>query len=193
VSSWRNSVEPECSQVLVLLSGGIDSAACARYYQAGGYSVEALFIDYGQAARVMEFSAATKVARDMDLPLMKVEVTGLPPLMGNIRGRNATLLCLALTHFQYPCGMISLGIHAGTPYEDCSPAFVRNIQAVFDIYSDGRIRLDSPFLMWSKAAVWEYGNKEGIPVHLTYSCETGSEPPCGNCSSCRDVEALRAS
>ena len=42
----------------VLLSGGIDSAACAYYFQQRGDNVEAVFIDYGQAAAHAEFRYA---------------------------------------------------------------------------------------------------------------------------------------
>jgi 7-cyano-7-deazaguanine synthase len=174
------------------MSGGIDSAACARYYQQDAYSVEALFVNYGQAARFQERSAARLIAKKLKIPLLETEVSGLPKLEGNIPGRNAALLVLALMQFSYQCGIISLGIHAGTPYEDCSPSFVKRMQAVFDLYSDGRICVDAPFLTWSKAAVWHYAQKEGVPLTLTYSCEYGTELPCGKCSSCRDVEALNA-
>ena len=34
----------------VLMSGGIDSAACAAFLAAQGIKVSALFVDHGQAA-----------------------------------------------------------------------------------------------------------------------------------------------
>ena len=45
-------------QAIVLLSGGIDSMACIHFYLNQGYSIEALFCDYGQPASVREMESA---------------------------------------------------------------------------------------------------------------------------------------
>lgn len=49
------------ANVLVLCSGGIDSTACLSYYLLNGYSPCALWVDYGQAARVPELNAVKAV------------------------------------------------------------------------------------------------------------------------------------
>ena len=48
--------------VIVLLSGGIDSMACVEFYLKQGYSVEGLFFDYGQPALKAESVAANRIA-----------------------------------------------------------------------------------------------------------------------------------
>ena len=46
--------------VIILLSGGIDSAACLHYYLKEKFSVRALFVNYGQAAGEREYESAKK-------------------------------------------------------------------------------------------------------------------------------------
>lgn len=81
---------------------------------------------------------------------------------------------------------IILGIHAGSDYTDCSPGFVANINCLLDIYANGTICLEAPFIEWDKNGIILYCKEKEVPCHLTYSCETGSVPPCGKCLSCLD-------
>jgi 7-cyano-7-deazaguanine synthase len=85
---------------------------------------------------------------------------------------------------------IAIGIHAGTAYPDCSPLFVDRMQAVYDLYTSGRVKIVAPFLEWSKGEILAYACSSGVPLGLTYSCEAGSEPPCECCRSCLDRKLL---
>lgn len=176
--------------VLVLLSGGIDSATCVVYYLELGLKVYALFVDYGQVPRKPERASAERIAAEFGVALDVVSVTGLPKLSGKIPGRNAALLVLALMCRPFQSGLIALGIHAGTQYEDCSPLFTRVMQEVFDVYTGGSVQVDAPFLYWGKAHIVQFARTKNIPLDITYSCEMGEEAPCRLCSSCRDRENL---
>jgi 7-cyano-7-deazaguanine synthase len=178
---------------LVLLSGGLDSTACVQYYLDNQHTVQALTIDYGQLAFKQERLAAERIANHYQIRLSMASVSGLPAFQtGYIPGRNLLLLTLALVATQFDRGLIAIGIHAGTSYVDSSERFVREAQRVIDLYADGRILIAAPFLDWSKGEIWAYCAMTGVPTEFTYSCEAGSEPPCGDCPSCKDREALRA-
>ena len=86
-------------------------------------------------------------------------------------------------------GTIVLGIHAGSRYPDCSPAFISVMQSALDLYTRGTVQLLAPFLEWTKRDIVAFAEASGVPVHLTYSCELGRDQPCGACPSCSDVEA----
>src|SRR6187399_1225936 len=183
------SPQSERPRVLVLLSGGLDSACCVRFAQSLGADVSTLHLSFGQPAEADELVAAVAVAEHFKVPLERAHLhTERIHGVGLIPGRNAwlvaTAVLLAPSH-----GLVMLGIHAGTAYADCSDAFVASAQRVLDVSADGRIRLVAPFLEWSKARVYEYARNEGVPSSLTYSCERGG-PPCRVCSSCRDRENL---
>lgn len=176
---------------LVLLSGGVDSSVCLAFLQERGLEINALFVDYGQSSATEERAASVAVSDFYRVPIKILEVSGFGRWgAGYVKGRNAFLLHAALMAAEFSTGLIALGIHAGTSYVDCSEYFVRQMQASFDIYTDGRVLIHAPFLNWNKREIWEYGRSVGAPFDRTYSCESGGEPPCGQCTSCLDREAL---
>ena len=175
----------------VLLSGGIDSAACTRLLQEQGANVRCVFVDYGQAAAGPEQQSALSLASQLNAELSVVTI--LAPRKfgaGEILGRNAFLVLTALMTSDIQSGAIVLGIHAGTRYYDCTPAFLSSIDRLVAEYSDGRIRVVAPFIAWSKRDIFVYFMNAGLSINLTYSCEAGTAPPCGSCASCQDRMAL---
>jgi 7-cyano-7-deazaguanine synthase len=177
----------------VLLSGGIDSAACAHFLLSNDYKVRAAFFNYGQPAALPEATSAVAIARALRVPLKQYSIAGGPCFQsGEIVGRNAFLVLGALLLGQNPSGFIALGIHAGTTYYDCSPAFVESLARLLAEHTSGKLRLLTPFLNWTKREVYDYYTSTGLPYDYAYSCESGSIPPCGCCASCRDQAALYA-
>lgn len=173
--------------VLVLLSGGIDSTACLDFYLSQGFAVEAIFLEYGQLSAQRESEATKKICEYYKAPLIIVSCQGVCEKAGGlIMGRNAFLLYGALMEFKKPYGIIAIGVHSGTSYYDCSENFIKSIQSTFDMYTDGQVRIGTPFLDWKKRDILDYCVERKIPLHLTYSCELGQNQPCGRCLSCLD-------
>lgn len=179
--------ETEC---IVLLSGGLDSAACTHFLLQE-FSVRAVHLAYGQPAEIQEREAAVAIAKHYGIPLSLIRLGGCrPKARGEVLGRNAFLLFAALSEISSTQGAIAIGIHSGSPYYDCSQRFVESIQSLVDGYCDGRIRVLAPFANWTKGNIWDYCLMNDVPINLTYSCEEGLGQPCGECLSCRDLEAL---
>ena len=112
----------------VLMSGGIDSAACAAFLVDQGLEVSAVFVDHGQAAAEHERVAARSLAAALQITVQEIALTGAAPFgSGELVGRNAFLVYSALFATRARSSRIALGLHAGTPYYDCSPAFVDTI------------------------------------------------------------------
>lgn len=180
------------SSCVVLLSGGLDSAACVDFFQRQRLLVKGLYVTYGQPAGQQEAAAATAIADYYRIPITLIRLFGIRPKSdGELLGRNAFLLFTALMEIDTPTAIVALGVHSGTPYYDCSPSFITTVQAIIDGQCDGRIRILAPFLEWTKKEIWDYCLENKVPIDLTYSCERGLEHPCGVCLSCRDLEALR--
>lgn len=191
-----NSVfkQRERKNVMILLSGGIDSAACVDYYLREGFFPIAIFIDYGQAAMKKEYESAKRIAKYYNIKLDVVKANMSNRFgQGEIKGRNAFFILVALMKCPTFSGLISLGIHAGVPYYDSTVQFVSDMKTLLDGYTDGRVRIDAPFLDWGKPMIYEYCRKNDVPIRLTYSCERGESPPCGRCRSCLDRKALNVS
>lgn len=179
-------------EITVLLSGGIDSAACLNFYFCLGRPVCALNVNYGQGAAEQETRAAARLANFYGIPIAfrRLEAAGMKSV-GEIRGRNAFLVQTAAMESLPSVTAIALGIHAGTPYSDCSPSFVVAMNGVLQLQSR-RVELLAPFLTWTKGDVLQYCAQRSVPIQLTYSCEKGGDVPCGMCSSCLDRRALHA-
>jgi 7-cyano-7-deazaguanine synthase len=177
-------------EVLILLSGGIDSSACLSFYRNLGRPCCGLFVDYGQPAAAREWQAVCGVAAFYSVSVNRLRWEGAKPKdAGLILGRNAFLITAALMEKPASVSVIATGIHSGTEYADCSPEFVSKMQAVLDTYEEDPVQLAAPFLNWTKADIIQYCLMHHVPVDLTYSCERGFEP-CGDCLSCKDRELI---
>ena len=177
--------------VIVLLSGGIDSSSCINYYLSQELKPIGLFIDYGQAVAKRELSSAKQVSRHYKIKLDMLKISlGRKFGDGEIKGRNALFLFAVLTKYTDFTGIVSLGIHAGVSYYDTTEKFIVDMQKIFTSYSDGKIKLDAPFLKWNKPMIYQYCIDNHVPIELTYSCEKSGKKPCGSCNSCLDRSKL---
>jgi len=178
---------------LVLFSGGIDSSACVRYYLEQRYSVTGLFVRFGQASMLMEWKAAGKLARHFGIPLKEIDVSGIPwqgQIPFELQGRNALLASVGLCAFPGKSGLVSMGLHAGTPFPDCSTQFQVMASNLAQISTQGRIAFDFPFGASDKSQIVAYCQRMGVPIELTYSCQRGKKMNCGICPSCLDRQSF---
>jgi 7-cyano-7-deazaguanine synthase len=182
----RGKMTSGVTRTLVLMSGGIDSAACAALFRRQGFAVSGMFIDFGQAAAGEERTAIGRLSSHLGIHVREVKAGGGDFGVGEIVGRNAFLLTTALMFGGVDKGLIALGVHAGTGYVDCSQSFVDRMKCLVEELTGGCVSVSAPFISWEKAQIVSYARRTGLPIELTYSCESGSNPPCGTCASCRD-------
>lgn len=181
------------STVAVLLSGGIDSTACIHFYVHQHFRVQPIFVNYGQPASRAEATSARVVCAFYKVRLRTIRIQGPRiPRSGEILARNLTLVATALMDVGLGTNLIALGIHGGTRYFDCSRTFTKLCGQLLEGYTDGRVRLGTPFLAMNKGQVWSYCKQNRVPIHLTWSCEASSTKPCRRCLSCKDKESLLA-
>lgn len=88
------------------------------------------------------------------------------------------------------CSVIYYGAHrddaAGNAYPDCSKEFEDAMNEAIYQGSGKMLRLEAPFIGWTKAEIVKKGMEIGVPYELTWSCYEGMEKPCGVCGTCRD-------
>lgn len=171
----------------ILMSGGIDSTACAHFLLKHDFAIEGLYFDYGQAAKEIEEQTVKRIAEYFGI-YIKIEraLVGREFKEGELIGRNAFLIFSALMTMDLKKGILAIGIHSGLSYYDCSINFFKKINTIVKEYTDGQIEVMAPFLEWNKGEIIEYCVKNQIPLELTYSCERGDLPGCGECLSCKD-------
>lgn len=173
---------------LVLLSGGVDSAAVATLD-----ADHALFVGYGQPVVAKECAAAARVAQRLGIPFSSVSVVGLDtsamhdaagPGARVVPGRNAVLLAVAAARAA-GLGLDTVRIGAiaddHADYSDCRPAFVDALSSVL-IAAYG-VRVEAPLAMHAKVRAVELCLRAGV-LDLTWSCYVHGPKPCGTCNSC---------
>jgi 7-cyano-7-deazaguanine synthase len=178
---------PAQRRCCILLSGGIDSGLLASMLRRDGHAAQALWVDYGQPAALAERTASQAVAAHYALDWQESAVRGVTvPPEGEVPGRNDLLVAVAQACV--PKTSVAIGVHAGTPYLDCSDEWVRSWQALLDAQYSGVVVLLAPFVGLQKMQVMALARQYRVPLGLTHSCERGNDP-CGSCSSCRDRAA----
>lgn len=88
---------------------------------------------------------------------------------------------------------IALGVHQGDHhiYPDCRKDFVDSLSSTIYLSSDGKVRVEAPFLSLTKAQIVAYGTRLEAPYQLTRTCYKDQPLACGRCGSCRErIEAF---
>ncbi|MCD8146612.1 MAG: 7-cyano-7-deazaguanine synthase QueC [Clostridiales bacterium] len=158
------------------------------------YGVEQLFLDLTDIFRYSDCSLLRQSNEDIPLESYaeQIEETGgETPVSTYVPFRNGLFLsCAASIALSKGCGALIYGAHAddaaGFAYPDCSPAFHQAMDAAVYEGSGHQLRIEAPFVRWTKAQVVKKGLELGVPYELTWSCYQGGEKPCGQCGTCLD-------
>jgi len=138
---------------------------------------------------------------DEEVEVPKEEYPSDEPPITTVPMRNLNFLAIAGAFADaLEIENIGIGVHAlDTPYPDCRPEFITSAESAINAGSvltakkKVRIHLWAPFLGMTKKEIALLGKQLGVPYEKTYSCYMGTEPPCGECPTCRQrKEALEA-
>jgi 7-cyano-7-deazaguanine synthase len=187
------------SEVVVLLSGGLDSYTAAAILKHEGYRLSALSVRYGQR-HVRELESARRVAavlgveRHLELAVDLSRVGG-SALTSNIDvpkdramddqipvtyvpARNTVLLSLALAWAE-ALGVTDIGVGANaldySGYPDCRPEYMHAFEAMANLATKAgvegaRFRIHAPLMQMGKAQIIQRGLSLGLDYALTHSC-----------------------
>ncbi len=194
-------LEKEGGRALVLLSGGIDSAAALAWTKQNFPEVVALTFQY----YLRPFRERLSVFRLLEVfraPLIEVpaeflrEAADLPqPLNaevpeGYVPNRNMIFYSIACYYAETKeCDTI-VGGHIGIDsesYPDASRDFFKRFS---DLANNAlltrKIKIELPFAKDTKAEVIKNAIKWGVPLQSTWSCYWDAMQPCGKCVSCTE-------
>ncbi len=201
------------SEAYVLLSGGIDSSVCAALAKAEFKSVTGVGGIYGQR-HIKELTQAAIVAEALGITYKEIDITSAMTIGGlidpgmvipqrsydEIEGvspayvpfRNGIMLSIitAIASIDPEGQVVYHGAHtddaAGWAYPDCTPEFMGGMANAIYVGTYHKIRLRTPLLHLTKAAVVTLGASLHVPFQHTWSCYTGGELHCGTCPTCQD-------
>lgn len=172
--------------VALLASGGIDSTVLLGFYLHQNCQVRCIHFQYGQPAAASELEAITRISRKFNSELDTVPLGFKMACVGNEVMMRNTLFVVAAASLDPAPARIALGIHRGSPYYDSTPSFLADVQRILDGYFAGSVRVEAPFIEFTKGDIVKYAKLKRIPLNLTYSCLRKNAPECGSCPSCRD-------
>lgn len=74
-------------------------------------------------------------------------------------------------------------------YPDCRPEFIDAFNNLVKLGTkkgvEGRtIRIEAPFLFYTKKDIVKTALNLGVPIEMTWSCYDDGDKPCGRCDSC---------
>jgi 7-cyano-7-deazaguanine synthase len=200
-------------KVLVLLSGGMDSATLlySMIKEHGIENVSTLGISYGQRHR-RELNSAQSLSGRTGVPYQIASLDGLKTVLTSaltsnhipipeghyeaesmkatvVPMRNAIFLSVAVGHaWSTGYDLVATAIHAGDHaiYPDCRPEFLKAFNVMSLTASDGFLqpKVIAPFVNISKTEIARIGHELGVPWELTWSCYRGGPQHCGVCGTC---------
>ncbi|PPT98673.1 7-cyano-7-deazaguanine synthase QueC [Xanthomonas arboricola pv. arracaciae] len=201
-------------KAVVLLSGGMDSAAVIALAQEQGFAVHALSVRYGQR-HTSELDAAARVAAAQGVIAHKVVDVDLRSIGGSaltddidvpdaggdgipvtyVPARNTIMLSLALGWAEViGANDLFCGVNAVdySGYPDCRPEFVRAFEVLANLATKAGVegaglRVHAPLQFLSKADIVCEGVRLGVDFGLTVSCYRADADgrACGHCDACR--------
>jgi 7-cyano-7-deazaguanine synthase len=138
------------------------------------------------------FSTSALVNAGMDIPDMQAVVGDNQPAT-YVPNRNMLFLAYAVAYAE------SLGVdrvfygaqaHDLYGYWDTTPEFLERLNEVYALNRKNAIRIEAPFVRYSKADVLRTGLSLGVDYAQTWSCYAGHDKACGKCPTC--AERLKA-
>jgi 7-cyano-7-deazaguanine synthase len=197
-------------KVLVLLSGGLDSAVTLALAVKNKKNPLALTVDYGQKAARQEIAASQKLADFYRVPLEVLKIDWLKNLPGLallnkdcpvpapdfhqlslkvwVPNRNGLLVNIAATIAEgREIPLIYAGVNreeAGN-FPDNSREFVRSVNQCFKFSTLGRVQLKSYLINWNKTQILKKALQLGVPLNFIWVCYLGGRSFCGRCESCQ--------
>jgi 7-cyano-7-deazaguanine synthase len=197
-------------RLVVLASGGVDSAILVANQAEQGREVNPVYIRFGLAweqieeAHLRRFLDALpghegiRPLTVLDLPIADVygahwSVSGentpddtTPDEAVYLPGRN--LLLLAKTTIWcalHGVGRIALGTLQGNPFTDSTPGFLSGMAGLASMALSHEIEVVTPFSGLSKAEVLTLGRR--LPLGHTFSCVAPvGESHCQTCNKCAE-------
>ncbi len=196
--------------VVVLLSGGLDSAVMSAILMDEGCDIHALTIDYGQR-HVRELAAAQDLVLLLGLKSHKTLTLDLRSLVKSslmagavepkkgrkleemlegvpdtyVPARNTVMLSIAMSYAEsIGAKGIAIGATANSVYPDCKPVYMYAFQRMMNLATRG-MTLHTPLLSMNKAEVIRCGNALGVDFSATHSCyDPVATIACGECDTC---------
>ena len=191
--------------VVLILSGGLDSSTLLYKLLNEGNKVTALSFNYGQKASI-EIERVAEICEMNDVPHFVFDIQNIVDLLSSsltdkdndnveeprntvVPSRNTILLELATAFAisnekeEVYYGAIKADVG---DYPDTTPEFLKQINELNKVNNYEYIPVCAPFIDTDKKDVVKLALELGVPIEKTWSCYVNNDgTPCGECFSCK--------
>lgn len=199
-------------RVIVLFSGGLDSAVALYWAKSQGWNVITAEFEYHQrpererrACRDLRAHAGIHEQIVIPIPFLR-EAVDIPaqelnnPALahapeGYIPLRNLIFYSLVAYHAEVRGARYIIGGHNLTDCEsfpDAGREFWERLNQLLKLaiwsHSEIRTEIVLPLIEMDKREVIGLGSRLGVPFEMTWSCYFDAAQPCGTCESCLERE-----
>jgi len=195
--------EEDIQNVLLLVSGGPDSATLAKLaekeYKEKGTTLNAIYLKTGHPSDDAEIEAANRVAEQLGARLEIIDVSDTVKALGNMKLMihseasimkfgNAIVMSIAMAYcFQANYDAILVGLHKDDADENLeyTRPYMDQIESLASFAYPKSPKILTPFLDMTKVEVFKLGKQLGVDYSITWSCIRGEVQHCGICGACR--------
>lgn len=189
-------------RAMILMSGGPDSFAAAKWAMSAGYNTKGVFFDaeHDVAKREYEFFQAQTSYLDIDSDSIQVgetiesfdEGSTDPEHVFKGHGLNLFPFSAGITSslaisYANTCDIetIVYGLHADD-FRQSKEYSLTVLNSIFEAANQAQvdIELELPFAEYSKAEVVRRAKKWDIPLAASWSCTQLNHEHCGSCPQC---------
>ena len=210
--------EPTRRKVIVLLSGGMDSAVAFHQALKEYDVVASLSADYGSKHNHCELPMAAEQSRRVGVRHEVADLTLMNTLFESdlldsggeipdghyeeesmkrtvVPFRNGILLSVAAGFAEsVGASAVVIAAHSGDHaiYPDCREGFMRSMNEAIRSGTYAEVEVLRPFIGMTKTEIAVRGTELGVDFSTTWSCYKGREKHCGTCGTCVErKEAFR--
>jgi 7-cyano-7-deazaguanine synthase len=196
------SAERKPRKVLILISGGPDSATLAKLAERErkdtGGTIAAIYLKTGHPKDNQEIEAARNVASRIGAELEIIDIAetvqklgGGQPTMhaeANVMPLGNTIVMLVALAYSMRWGYdaIAIGLHADDAKEghEYSRTYFDRLQEMAKSAYENAADILTPFINIDKVEVFRLGSRLGVDFSVTWSCMRGGKHHCGTCGPC---------
>lgn len=201
------------SLCIAICSSGLDSTTTLVWQMRQKKKVEIIHFNYGQLCEKAEEDRIKKIANFLNVKVHIVDIPWLGKLGGSpltdpqlslpkgfdsafslgcwVPARNVVFLSLAAALCErLGGGELSLGGESSESfYKDNTVEFAKLFTKMLKLGCLKQVSVVMPLANWTKVEELRWGTENGVPYHLTWSCDRGESKagefiPCGECGCC---------